>query len=516
MRYFILILLFGCSFQIFSQDWIKYYGFGSQPYSASCIEQYDKGYILLGSVNNYKYCWIVKTDINGNQLWDIKIGDGVHETMPANIELTSDNGFILCGTTTMFSPPSHDPFIMKLNSCGEAEWCRVLNYDETYDGSKGVKQMKDGGYVLLADIIGNHFEDRIRMFKFDSGGELVWSKIFNHDSLTFVEVSHDLYSDSMNCLVSGGCYYPEWLKPYYIQTDTAGNETWRLAYSQHIGLGYVGEVYASVRDKYGSYYSAGFREGSPELLKVSANGDEMMNVDLFPAAVSGNALTVLLLNDTNIIVGAGWTMNGTDSEIAMLKTDTLGSILKQKDLPHPGSSGMHANTLTFDNKIIVTGDDYIGSQTRIFLYKFNSDLEYDSVYTRSFTYDSLCPDTIVSHTIMPVCDVITGMDEPLVSRETAALKVFPNPASRSLTVEMPKHLLIETGSGGLSTSTIYYKWKSTHLEAYNLSGKKVFEQEIIRKQSSIHIDISSWPRGMYYFRLVYNNQKVSEAMVVVE
>src|SRR5208283_3538692 len=107
--------------------------------AAYCIQQYDKGYILLGNINNYTYGWIVKTDINGNELWDIKIGDGVHETMPSNIEQTSDNGFILCGSTNLYNSPHTDPFIMKLNSCGDLQWCKVLIYDSTGDGSIAVK-----------------------------------------------------------------------------------------------------------------------------------------------------------------------------------------------------------------------------------------------------------------------------------------------------------------------------------------------------------------------------------------
>ena len=514
-KFLLTTVLFNLFVYCFSQDWIRYYGYGSQPYASYCIEQYDKGYILLGDINNYKFSWIVKTDINGNKLWDIKIGDGINEIMPANIEQTQDNGFILCGTTTIYSSPSHDPFIMKLNSCGDVEWCKVLNYDEAYNGSYGVKQTKDGGYVLLT-LFQNDLNDRIRMFKFDSGGELFWAKTYNHDSLTIDEMPRDLYVDTNNFLISGSCYYPEWLKPYYIQTDTSGNETWRLAYSQHTGLGYVGDVFASVRDKHGNYYSAGFREGSPEMLKVSGNGFEMMNVDLYPTSLSGNAVTILLFNDTTLIIGAGWTLNGTDFELAMLKTDTLGVVLKQKDLPNPDNSGMVWSAKTFDNKVVVVGTDFNGAISRIVLFKFNSDLEYDSVYTRPFTYDSLCPDTIVSHTIMPDCDVITGLNEPFSDPETASLKVFPNPASQKVTIEMPEYLLIEKGAGGVSSSTVYHKWKSTTLEVYNLSGKKVFEKEIIRAQSSIDIDVSKWPGGMYYFRLMYNKQVVAGEKVIIQ
>ena len=38
------------------------------------IENYDKGYIILGTKIDYKIGWIIKTDINGNMLWNKKLG----------------------------------------------------------------------------------------------------------------------------------------------------------------------------------------------------------------------------------------------------------------------------------------------------------------------------------------------------------------------------------------------------------------------------------------------------------
>jgi hypothetical protein len=153
-KLFLSLLLYSISLSVFSQDWIRYYGYGQQPYGYYCIEQYDKGYILLGDIQSYLYGWIIKTDINGYEIWDKKIGDGIHSVIPSNIEQTLDNGFILCGTTTLFNPPYSDPFIMKLNNCGELEWCKGLVYDNTNDGGISVKPTADGGYMMDAVFYG--------------------------------------------------------------------------------------------------------------------------------------------------------------------------------------------------------------------------------------------------------------------------------------------------------------------------------------------------------------------------
>jgi hypothetical protein len=512
-------LLFFCFFiqissSLFAQNWTKYYGYGQQPYAAYCIQQYDNGYILLGNINNYTYGWIVKTDINGNELWDIKIGDGVHETIPSNIEQALDNGFILCGGTTLYSSTHFDPFIMKLNSCGDLEWCKILNYDSTSDWGETVKPTPDGGFVMVGEFYGNDPNDRVRLFKFDRSGELFWYKIYNRDSLIFSENVRSLYVDTTNFLITGSCYYPNWLMPYYIQTDTSGNETWRLVYGQHTGF-FVGDAYASVRDIHGNYYSAGGSDVSPELLKFSGNGYEMMNVNLFPAATSGDAGTILALNDTNYIMVAGWAV-GSAIYLCVLKTDTLGNIRKLTYLPNASVDIITSTAKTFDNKIIGIGTDFIGANSRIVLYKFNSDLQYDSVYSRHFTYDSLCPDTIVSHTFNPNCGELVGLKEPLTNPAIAALRVFPNPATQIITVEFPKYIVVKTGQSGFGSTTVFYHWESTTLEVYDPSGKMIFENEIIRAQKTLELNVLGWHSGMYYFRLVYNNQMVSGEKVVVE
>ena len=515
-KLFILLFILILNYLCHSQEWIRYYGFGQQPYNNYCLEYYDKGYLLAGSVNTAKYGWLIKTDINGNQLWDLKIGDGINQTNITNVEITSDKGLILCGSTTMFSPSHSVPYIMKLNSCGDLEWCKALVYDATSDWGYGVKPTADGGYVLLGEFLGNDPDNRFRLFKFDSTGEILWYKIYNGDSLIFSENVHSFIADSLNFLITGFCYYPNWIKPYYIQIDTTGNEIWGLVYSQHTGLGYVGDAWATVKDIHGNYYSAGRRAASPELIKFSGQGYEMMNIDLFPTAESGSSRVVLLLSDTICIIDAGWSLDGVTNYYALLKTDTLGSIKKIKYLPDPDNSGSTWASKTKDNKVLLIGMNFIGANSRMVLSKFNSNLEYDSIYTRHFTYDSLCPDTIHSHTINPSCEVLVGLKEPIDKPEISALKVFPNPANRQLTVEFPKYIVIKTGQQGFGSTTIYHKWKSTTLEVFDLIGKKVLEKEIIRAQTSLNLDVSGWQRGMYYFRLVYKRQTIAGEKVIVE
>jgi hypothetical protein len=196
-----------------------------------------------------------------------------------------------------------------------------------------------------------------------------------------------------------------------------------------------------------------------------------------------------------------------------MKLDTLGIEKYSKFFTQAwilNSEDFHT-VITFDKKI-VTAEDY---NMLIYFYKLNSDFNFDSIYTHQYVYDSLCPHSIVSDTIDPNCNLIVSVDDSRTFPQASKLKVYPNPASGLIRVELPKTLFVITGTGKYQSSKEYFQWKSTTLEVYDLQGKKVLEKEIPKQQQQLELDISDWSRGLYYFRLVYDKQTVAGEKVVV-
>jgi len=117
---------------------------------------------------------------------------------------------------------------------------------------------------------------------------------------------------------------------------------------------------------------------------------------------------------------------------------------------------------------------------------------------------------------MPDCDVITGLNEPFTNPEDFLLKVYPNPATNTITVEIPQLLQKRSGPGGFQATTVYHKWGSAILEVYDLFGKKQLERVVHQGQLPVTMDVSRWPRGMYVFRLSFRGETVAMEKVVVE
>jgi hypothetical protein len=389
-----------------------------------------------------------------------------------------------------------------------------------------VKPTPEGDYLLLGMYFLTEPNSNSSLFKFNATGDLIWHQFYPLDSIYYDDQPQDLLVDEDGYLILTDRYYPDSgtvapqiIRHHFVKTDTAGNQVWDLVYgvnNHFYGLPWVVKKSAS-----GSYYEAGNHinpngTGSPAFVKVLKNGVQSYHSDVLSGMYWGGLSSIDFLDDSLLVMVGGWYTDLNHNHNGFIKTDTLGNLKDICEIPLL-SMGYWWATKTFDNKIITVGSDATGGSGKIYAVKVNSDLEYDSIYTQPFTYDSLCPHPIVSTTEDPVCDnVYVGIEEPFKSPETTRLKIFPNPAFDHLTVEMPKYLVVSNTSGKIPSTTIYHQWGTVLLEIYDLFGKRILEKQVVRSETLLEIDVSPWPAGIYLCRLTFNKQTVGSAKVVVE
>ncbi len=99
--------------------------------------------------------------------------------------------------------------------------------------------------------------------------------------------------------------------------------------------------------------------------------------------------------------------------------------------------------VTYDGKLVYASEDYQNGKFDCYLTKLNQNLEDDTIYTRPFTYDSLCPYQIVSDTIVQDdCGLIVGIEEDKetggqeTGRQGGSLEIWPNPAREILNFKL--------------------------------------------------------------------------------
>jgi len=531
----VFVFLFFCFISSFSQIWPKTYFPYEGTFPLSVTECYDKGYLIGGwyinSAGQSKNGLLLKTDLNGEILWYKMLGEINDGTGVRDVNLTNDNGFIISGYTKR-TDGWGDPFIMKLNYCGEKEWCRIFNIGQNrYDDAISIHQIPGGYIVYVFEAFPQYSNTKTHLFRVDNNGYLVWQQTYcQNDTLMNGGEGYKMtVTPDYHFLIDGFCYYPDsgtigprYLRPLIIKVDSAGNADWQLPWRYVSGQHFYGTSSWSIVDNQHTIYSCGRHiednasppGDRPTMLKTDYSGNEISFHDMVPNSWQAVFSTINWFADSTIALGGGWLFSYNDRHEGVFKVDRSGSILASVDLYSSIYTFSDATT-TFDNKLLLVSGQNNGSKFTIYAWKLNSDLEYDTLYTHPYVYDSLCPNPIASDTI-PLDCLIVGMDEPFKNPETGKLKVYPNPARDMLHIVIPEQLKTENQNPFFNLSTVYHLWHSAILEIYDLFGKKMFSKEVIQSEKEIAVDVSLWSGGMYVVRLVYNGQTVSNTKIIIE
>jgi hypothetical protein len=370
-------------------------------------------------------------------------------------------------------------------------------------------------------------EETIWLFRLDSAGEVVWAQVYATDPDFSSEWSHSLLKTNDNCvLITGQAYYPDptypgksIIKIILIKVTLDGEAVFEVPWGTDNGVYSDGRL--SVIDTRNNIYTAGRRArtnapygDSPCLFITSKTGNPVFYTDLKSTSTLGIATTIDWFQDSTFALCSQWKCSTGIDSTGVIKTDSLGNYINQ--IIFPDNYGFYTSTTTYNDRLLLGGASYSSGYLHGCAIKLTSDLEYDSIYTTPFTYDSLCPHPIASDTVsLDDCEVvIVGIDDPVQNPEKTRLHVYPNPAGSSVTLEMPEYLVRQTAGAGITATTYYYQWESVRLDVFDLFGKLMYSQEIPGETDTIKLDISSWPGGMYLARLVFMNDAVASVKFV--
>ena len=150
------------------------------------------------------------------------------------------------------------------------------------------------------------------------------------------------------------------------------------------------------------------------------------------------------------------------------------------------------------------------------LYKFNTNLEYDSIYTMPRTYDSLCPHPIVSDTIpMPGNCITVGLPEAPKAGQNLQLKIYPNPAREYVTIEVPEYSVKVTTTSFGTQQQFRPLTGEVQLSFMALSGQIVLSQTFDASLRNHVVPLEGLAPGMYMIHLTQKGTVVADGKVMV-
>ncbi|MFH0894447.1 MAG: T9SS type A sorting domain-containing protein [Bacteroidota bacterium] len=492
----ILIILLLFHFQIgIGQNFNFQYGSTTFDSGIDIIEDYDKGYVVLSTLDgNYARIMLTKIDVNGDVLWQKIIGNVSDKIAPTCIIQTEDNGFLLTGVEHKYDPPppGGNSFAMKLNECGEIEWTKSYGSYGNYDFIIKAVQTDDKGFALLANLIDNK---RIVLLKIDSIGRLEFKKHFFDTS----NASGWSLTKCMNgdLLFSGYGYFPNpggipaglWYRGVVGRIDKYGNEKWHhilgmdtLLFSTHA---YCTELPDSSIICGAVWRASGSSHiYKPYFFKLDKDGNLLWRRFLGDTTGLNTGVFGFTTADTNkIFVLSGKFIDpGGYKGVFLYKTDTSGAFIDtvSHDSQYtcwPGNLKAISN-----HKLIYCGTQDNGGNYQAQIIRFREDLCIDTVLNIQLTYDSLCGHAIPAIEYLPFdTNYHVGVGE--VINQPKEMKIFPNPASSSITIEMPQ---LE---------------HDAEILIFNSIGEVVVKQRICKTESDVMIDIARLQVGIYFVKV---------------
>lgn len=528
MKHFVCSVIFFILVSITYAQFPKVFGKSTYDMIGRDIASaYDDGVYISGAERltngGQLTAYVLKTDINGNQLWKRYIGNQQNYSNVLGLSKQPDGGIVISGETFQFG--NIDGFSMKLNPCGEKIWCTIFRKAGANDNDDNVT-LSEGSTISLACHQNLNY-DRIWLYRLDSAGSMLWQKCMEPDTNYFDETGYNLLLTNDSCvLVTGFNYFIRepgsglgWFSPLWVKFDLEGNQLWDLTW---YGNGFIhGDFGRTIQDSKGNYYSGGsdgFQEVDMKacVYKFSPTGVPEKLMHVYPLHDGSLTKALTFFQDSTLFAGGAYAI-GNNGYSMVIKSDTAGNMLKTKEVPLYGFPVAYS-ALTTDNKVVALGERYIESLNHweTCLFKFNQNLEYDSIYTVPRVYDSLCPHAVAPEETINLDCIIVDTEEPIKKPENSQLKVYPLPATTQVTIALPGYYTIEEERNHIKTTTTWYQLNGAKtIEIFNLQGQKTAVYELPDGQESLTIDVSGWAPGMYMARLVCKGKVWSQGKIMV-
>jgi hypothetical protein len=137
-----------------NKEWSKTIGGKNNDLGSAFQITSDGGFVLIGAItdttssgSNYTDVFLVKISSSGNEEWSKQIG-GIGNQRGNYIQLTSDEGFIITGSTDAIINGETDVFLLKTNSLGDSLWSKTIGF-EGNDYGTCVQEDNNNGYIII-------------------------------------------------------------------------------------------------------------------------------------------------------------------------------------------------------------------------------------------------------------------------------------------------------------------------------------------------------------------------------
>lgn len=206
--------------------WARAYGGSGIDGAVDMTQTKDGGFAIAGSTFSFgegvSDVYVLKIDANGTLKWANAYGGTLNDFGNAIAE-TSDNGFVISGSTESFGSGQRDVYVIKIDSTGNLLWSKAMGGAENESG-KSIQELSNKDLVVFGNTrsFGNGFEDYY-LIRLNSLGDTIMTKVYGGTSIDFGE-SIKQTSDKGFIMAGYTNSFNTWnYDIYLVKTDSLGN-----------------------------------------------------------------------------------------------------------------------------------------------------------------------------------------------------------------------------------------------------------------------------------------------------
>ena len=379
--------------------WSKTVGGSGFEVGYDVCETGDHGFLITGYTTSIgagsRDVLVIKTDSQGNLLWeksfggpDIDIGFSAYET--------SDQCYVVCGSTKSFGNHSDDVYIVMMNEKGDLIWDTVWSDEEPIWGND-VIETEDGALMVLTTV-GDWFRpgwaDRDIVFlQYEKDGSFIFNK-------TVPETPGNTWN-SFNCgekiirdhtggyaiAGRGDILESDASEVYFLKTDETGEKVFDKRYGEGPFYSFGRSICLDDEGYTLCGYDMTLMDYETDVYVLNVDGDgEVIWKRLFGGMGSNWGLDICNgFDDGYVIIGQTKAIDGA-YDIVVFKTDEDGMVSNIPDIPGPPvgpSRGFSGRSYSYTASTLDVDDDQV-------FYLFNWSDGNDSGWLGPFDSGEVC------------------------------------------------------------------------------------------------------------------------------
>ena len=443
MRILISFIILCVSLLSYGQNnFFKMYSGSGYDRGEGIVQLEDSSYVVTGSSSSWgesSQAFLLKIDTVGNYLWSQSYG-GPESEAGKRVLYNADLGFYIAGFSNSFGSGDFDAYLVKTDLNGNKLWEKTYGKPSNWERINDAIWTKDSTILMVGEVQATNGEaSDILIIHADKNGDTLWTKTFGSigedRANSIISVQDSLF------IIGGEMFIPDsnLVKGFILKMNTAGDIIWQDTITDLAGKYGVTDLSLGVN----VIYAVGFREINPENFDDYAGKFDINGTLIFQytkqdlVQIESNYFSeVLFLPSQNKIAIAYRTLNPgfgeQDYDIVIANFDgfDLGWLDQFRTINNEGLDENSQLLATNDGTYVTVGTN---SSTGLFENTSNGG---SHIYVMKVGANNVFPITYNVNTLNQLVEI-----ESLGS--TIQAKISPNPFNEEITISLSSEIPIQ-------------------------------------------------------------------------